>query len=52
MPLGYEVFAGNRNDSAALEEIVEHIEGLYGRATATKGTTSESDLGHGPLDGG
>jgi transposase len=32
MPLGYELFAGNRNDATTLEEIVEHIEGLYGRA--------------------
>ncbi len=32
MPLGYEIFAGNRNDATTLEEIVEHIEGLYGRA--------------------
>ncbi len=32
MPLGYELFAGNRHDSTTLEEIVEHIEGLYGRA--------------------
>lgn len=32
MPLGYEVFAGNRNGAPTLEEIVGHIEGLYGRA--------------------
>ena len=32
MPLGYEVFAGNRHDATTLEEIVGHIEGLYGRA--------------------
>jgi len=32
MPLGYEIFAGNRNDATTLEEIVAHIEGLYGRA--------------------
>ena len=32
MPLGYEIFAGNRNDATTLEEIVGHIEGLYGRA--------------------
>jgi transposase len=32
MPLGYELFAGNRHDSTTLEEIVGHIEGLYGRA--------------------
>jgi hypothetical protein len=33
MPLGYEIFAGNRQDATTLEEIVEHIEGLYGRAS-------------------
>jgi transposase len=33
MPLGYEIFAGNRNDATTLEEMVEHIEGLYGRAS-------------------
>ena len=32
MPLGYEIFAGNRNDATTLQEIVAHIEGLYGRA--------------------
>jgi transposase len=32
MPLGYEIFAGNRQDATTLEEIVAHIEGLYGRA--------------------
>lgn len=32
MPLGYEVFAGNRHDSTTLEEMVETIEARYGRA--------------------
>jgi len=32
MPLGYEVFAGNRHDSTTLEEIVETMEGRYGRS--------------------
>jgi transposase len=32
MPLGYEVFAGNRHDATTLEEIVAHMEELYGRA--------------------
>ncbi len=32
MPLGYEIFAGNRNDATTLKEMVGHIEGLYGRA--------------------
>ena len=31
-PLGYEVFAGNRNDVTTLEEIVEAMEEKYGRA--------------------
>jgi transposase len=33
MPLGYELFAGNRNDATTLEEMVEHVEALYGRAS-------------------
>ena len=32
MPLGYELFAGNRNDVTTLEEIVEQIEQRYGKA--------------------
>lgn len=32
MPLGYEIFAGNRHDSTTLEEIVEKMETSYGRA--------------------
>ena len=30
MPLGYEVFAGNRHDSTTMEEIVETMERRYG----------------------
>ncbi len=30
-PLGYEVFAGNRNDSTTLREIVTRMEDVYGR---------------------
>jgi transposase len=33
MPLGYEIFAGNRHDATRLEEMVEHVEGFYGRAS-------------------
>jgi Transposase DDE domain len=33
MPLGYEVYAGNRADATTLEEMVAHVEGLYGRAS-------------------
>jgi transposase len=32
MPLGYEVFAGNRTDVTTLEEIVGVMEGRYGKA--------------------
>jgi len=32
LPLGYEVFAGNRHDSTTLEEIVETMERRYGKA--------------------
>ena len=32
LPLGYEVFDGNRTDVTTLEEIVEHMERKYGRA--------------------
>ncbi len=31
IPLGYEVFAGNRNDVTTVEEIVEKMESRYGR---------------------
>ena len=32
MPLGYEVFAGNRHDLTTVKEIVETMESRYGRA--------------------
>jgi transposase len=32
MPLGYDLFAGNRHDSTTVEEIVETMERRYGRA--------------------
>jgi transposase len=32
MPLGYEIFAGNRHDSTTVEEIVETMEHRYGKA--------------------
>ncbi len=31
MPLGYEVFAGNRHDATTVKEIVEHIESSMAR---------------------
>ena len=32
MPLGYEIFAGNRHDSTTVEDIVETMERRYGKA--------------------
>ncbi|NQT20874.1 MAG: IS1634 family transposase [Planctomycetes bacterium] len=32
IPLGYELFAGNRNDATTVEEIVQEMEARYGRA--------------------
>ena len=32
MPLGYEIFAGNRHDSTTVDEIVETMERRYGKA--------------------
>ena len=47
-PLGYEVFAGNRNDVKTLEEIVEAMEAKYGRAgriwVFDRGIASEANL--------
>ena len=49
MPLGYEVFAGNRNDATTVEQMVTHIEGLYGRAkriwVMDRGMVSEDNVG-------
>lgn len=48
MPLGYEVFAGNRSDVTTVEEIVEKIEEQYGAADRVwvmdRGMTSEDNL--------
>ena len=33
MPIGYEVFAGNRHDSKTVEQVVEHVEKIHGRAS-------------------
>ncbi len=47
-PLGYEVFAGNRNDVKTLDEIVEAMEAKYGRAgriwVFDRGIASEANL--------
>lgn len=48
LPLGYEVFAGNRHDSTTLEEIVETMEARYGQAqriwALDRGMVSEENL--------
>lgn len=48
LPLGYEVFAGNRADVTSVEEIVGTIEGFYGKADRVwamdRGMTSEDNL--------
>jgi transposase len=47
-PLGYEVFAGNRNDVTTLEEVIEAMETKYGKANRIwvfdRGIVSESNL--------
>jgi transposase len=48
IPLGYEVFAGNRQDSTTVEEIVASMEKKYGRANRIwvmdRGMVSEANL--------
>jgi hypothetical protein len=44
MPLGYEIFAGNRNDATTLKEMVGHIEGLYGRASPSSAVEAAPQL--------
>jgi transposase len=48
IPLGYEVFAGNRNDATTVKEIVETMEKKYGRANRIwvmdRGMVSEENL--------
>jgi hypothetical protein len=48
MPLGYEIFAGHRNDATTLQEMVGHIERLYGRAgriwVMDRGKASEDNV--------
>jgi len=48
IPLGYETFAGNRADVTTVEEIVETMEGRYGRAdriwAMDRGMISEENL--------
>jgi transposase len=48
MPLAYEVFNGNRNDSTTVEEIVESISSKYGKASRIwvmdRGMVSEENI--------
>jgi transposase len=48
LPLGYEVFPGNRADSTTLKDIMAHMERLYGRASRIwvfdRGVASEKNL--------
>jgi transposase len=47
-PLGYEVFAGNKNDSKTVQEIVERMETRYGRQgriwVLDRGMVSDANL--------
>jgi len=48
IPLGYEVFSGNTNDSTTVESVVEAMESKYGRAhriwVMDRGMVSEDNL--------
>ena len=48
LPLGYEVFAGNRHDSTTVTTVVEKMESLYGSAdriwVMDRGMVSEKNL--------
>ncbi len=48
IPLGYEVFAGNRHDVTTLQEVVETMEARYGKAdriwVVDRGISSEENL--------
>lgn len=48
MPIGYEVFAGNRTDVTTVEEIVETMEARYGKAdriwAMDRGMASEDNI--------
>jgi transposase len=48
LPLGYEVFAGNRSDATTLQQIMERIESLHGKASRIwvfdRGIASEKNL--------
>jgi transposase len=48
MPVGYELFAGNTADVTTVEDMVEHVEGLYGKANRIwvmdRGMTSRENV--------
>lgn len=48
MPIGYELFAGNRNDVTTVKDMVQHVEGLYGKANRIwamdRGMASKSNM--------
>jgi transposase len=48
IPLGYEVFAGNRNDATTVEHVVQAMEAKYGQAgrvwVMDRGMVSEANL--------
>ena len=48
MPIGYELFAGNKNDVTTVKDMVKHIEGLYGKANRIwamdRGMASKSNV--------
>jgi transposase len=48
LPLGYEVFDGNRNDATTLEEMMAKMEALYGKASRIwvfdRGVANEKNL--------
>jgi len=50
LPLGYEVFDGNRNDVATVEDIVDALEAKYGRAgriwVLDRGRVNEDNLAY------
>jgi transposase len=50
LPLGYEVFAGNRQDATTLEDIVTKMEAKYGRSQRVwvmdRGIVSEKNLAY------
>lgn len=50
MPIGYEIFEGSRHDSQTVEQVVEHVEKIYGRAdriwVMDRGMVSQENVGY------